>query len=379
MAGEQAAEGGVAGEVAHEPSFGRRPRDRAVNARVIRSNAGALTPVVRSNPCTRCSWSTTCGCCATAARWARSRAARRGCCWSGWRCTRAGSRARSIAARAVAGRARGLGAHQPAGRAVRAPPRARRRRRRPAGGRPRDARPRAGRAGRPRPPRRARTRACPATGWPASATAIASGRRAVAGDDGGIGARGRRRPRRRAADQARERVEHDPFSEAAVRELVRLTWLAGDRAGALDVYDRFRERLRSERGVAPSPETRRLIDELRAGRDRPDAAAPGAAAGGARARAAASPLVGRESTSSSRRAARSSGSARAAPGSCSSPASRASARRGSWPSSRPRAGPGGRRRPRRPRGRGRAGAVPGVGGGAGRAIWRRCRPRPRPP
>ena len=59
-----------------------------------------------------------------------------------------------------------------------------------------------------------------------------------------------------AAAHARERVEHDPFAEAAVRELVRLTWLAGDRAGALDAYDRFRERLRGERGVAPSPETR---------------------------------------------------------------------------------------------------------------------------
>ena len=37
-----------------------------------------------------------------------------------------------------------------------------------------------------------------------------------------------------AASQARERVARDPYSESAVRDLVRLTWLAGDRAGALD-------------------------------------------------------------------------------------------------------------------------------------------------
>src|SRR4051794_28481059 len=68
-----------------------------------------------------------------------------------------------------------------------------------------------------------------------------------------------------AAAQAAERVAHDPIAESALRELVRLTWLAGDRTEALEIYDRFRERLRSERGVAPSPETRRLIDDLRAG------------------------------------------------------------------------------------------------------------------
>ena len=73
-----------------------------------------------------------------------------------------------------------------------------------------------------------------------------------------------------AAGQARERVERDPFSESAVRELVRFTWLSGDRTAALDIYDRFRERLRLERGVAPSPETRRLVDELRAGAAGPE-------------------------------------------------------------------------------------------------------------
>ena len=55
-----------------------------------------------------------------------------------------------------------------------------------------------------------------------------------------------------------------------MRELVRFTWLSGDRTAALDIYDRFRERLRLERGVAPSPETRRLVDELRAGAAGPE-------------------------------------------------------------------------------------------------------------
>ena len=73
-----------------------------------------------------------------------------------------------------------------------------------------------------------------------------------------------------AVEQTRDRVERDPFSESAVRELVRVTWLSGDRTAALDLYDRFRERLRAERGVAPSAETRRLVDELRAGVAAPD-------------------------------------------------------------------------------------------------------------
>ncbi len=95
-----------------------------------------------------------------------------------------------------------------------------------------------------------------------------------------------------AVEQARERIERDPFSESALRELVRLTWLAGDRTGALDLYDRFRDRLRSERGVAPSLETRRLVDELRAGAATP-ARMPQVPLPMLVVRAAASPLAGR--------------------------------------------------------------------------------------
>ncbi len=95
-----------------------------------------------------------------------------------------------------------------------------------------------------------------------------------------------------AAAQARERVERDPYSESAVRELVRFTWLAGDRTAALDIYDRFRERLRARRGVGPSPETRRLVDELRAGAAEPKRM-PQVPLPPLLDRVAASPLVGR--------------------------------------------------------------------------------------
>lgn len=105
-----------------------------------------------------------------------------------------------------------------------------------------------------------------------------------------------------AAAQARERVAHDPFAEAALRELVRLTWLAGDRDGALEIYDRFRERLRTERGVAPSPETRRLIEELRTG-DTGPARLPQTPLPPLLARAGATPMAGRAEELAAARAA----------------------------------------------------------------------------
>ena len=63
---------------------------------------------------------------------------------------------------------------------------------------------------------------------------------------------------------------------------------AGDRAGALAVGDRLRERLRTQLGIAPSPQTRALIMRLR--EDTGDAApAPPASPG-----AEPSGLVGRD-------------------------------------------------------------------------------------
>ena len=119
--------------------------------------------------------------------------------------------------------------------------------------------------------------------------------RAVVARPGGgrIGARGRRRPGRPPPRRPASASSATRSASRRVRELVRLTWLAGDRTGALDVYDRFRERLRAERGVAPSPETRRLVGRAARRCRRAGAAAAGAAAGAARPRAAGAPLVGR--------------------------------------------------------------------------------------
>jgi DNA-binding SARP family transcriptional activator len=73
---------------------------------------------------------------------------------------------------------------------------------------------------------------------------------------------------------ARRRLEVEPLSESAHRELVRLLAAAGDRAAALAAVDAFAARLRRELGVPPSPETRALVEEIRRGRG---ASAPRAA------------------------------------------------------------------------------------------------------
>ena len=75
----------------------------------------------------------------------------------------------------------------------------------------------------------------------------------------------------RAAELSRERVALDPSSEDANRGLMRRLAAAGDRAAALGVYERLRERLRSERRLAPSAPTRALADELRAAAAKADA------------------------------------------------------------------------------------------------------------
>jgi DNA-binding SARP family transcriptional activator len=63
---------------------------------------------------------------------------------------------------------------------------------------------------------------------------------------------------------ARRRLTLDPLDEAAARDLARALVAAGDRAGALAVYDRLSERLRTGLGLAPSAETRALAAEIRA-------------------------------------------------------------------------------------------------------------------
>ena len=67
----------------------------------------------------------------------------------------------------------------------------------------------------------------------------------------------------------RRRTDRDPFDEPAHRDLIEALDRAGDRAGAVVVYERLTERLRRELGVAPSAATRGLAASLRT-----DGAAP---------------------------------------------------------------------------------------------------------
>ena len=140
--------------------------------------------------------------------------------------------------------------------------------------------------------------------------------------------RGRRRPdrgRRPRAPAGRAR----PAAEPAVRELVRLLWAGGDRAGALAAYDRLRERLRESAASRPRPR-------------------PGAGRRAAPAQEEPTPARRRcRRCSSGWPATRSPGGRRSSPSAwrrwprppataprcCSWPASRGSARRGSRPSS----------------------------------------------
>jgi tetratricopeptide (TPR) repeat protein len=61
----------------------------------------------------------------------------------------------------------------------------------------------------------------------------------------------------------RRRTDRDPFDEPAHRDLIAAMNRAGDRAGALVVYERLSERLRRELAVAPSAATRGLAASLR--------------------------------------------------------------------------------------------------------------------
>src|ERR1700758_28285 len=65
----------------------------------------------------------------------------------------------------------------------------------------------------------------------------------------------------------RRRTERDPFDEPAHRDLIAAMDRAGDRAGALIVYERLSERLRRELGVAPSAATRGVAASLRSTHD----------------------------------------------------------------------------------------------------------------
>ena len=92
---------------------------------------------------------------------------------------------------------------------------------------------------------------------------------------------------------ARRRLVLDPLDEAAARDLMQRLAAAGDRAGAIAVGERLRERLRTQLGIAISPQTRALEAQLREEEPAP-VATPAAATSG---------LVGRDTELATLRAA----------------------------------------------------------------------------
>jgi DNA-binding SARP family transcriptional activator/tetratricopeptide (TPR) repeat protein len=65
-----------------------------------------------------------------------------------------------------------------------------------------------------------------------------------------------------AVQLTRRQVECDPFDEGAHRRLITRLGASGDRAAAMRSYRTLTERLRRELGVAPSSQTRALIEQL---------------------------------------------------------------------------------------------------------------------
>jgi DNA-binding SARP family transcriptional activator/tetratricopeptide (TPR) repeat protein len=94
-----------------------------------------------------------------------------------------------------------------------------------------------------------------------------------------------------AVRHARRRLELDPVSEDAARALMRRLGRIGDGAAAVATYEAFRSTLRRELGMAPSPETRALVEELRA--EQRGVAAPAPPLPSALVRTDLAPLVGR--------------------------------------------------------------------------------------
>jgi DNA-binding SARP family transcriptional activator len=76
---------------------------------------------------------------------------------------------------------------------------------------------------------------------------------------------------------ARRRLDLEPLTEAAHRDLIRLLALGGDRPAALVAARAMSERLRSGLGIPPSAETRALVEDVRRGRIARPAAAVAAA------------------------------------------------------------------------------------------------------
>lgn len=64
-----------------------------------------------------------------------------------------------------------------------------------------------------------------------------------------------------ATGLAERALDIDPTSESAARAALRCLALAGDRAGALELYERFRERL-ADAGVEPTTDTLALVERI---------------------------------------------------------------------------------------------------------------------
>ena len=67
-----------------------------------------------------------------------------------------------------------------------------------------------------------------------------------------------------AIEHTHRLVALDPLAEEHARALIRRLAAGQDRAAALSAFDRHRERLRTELGVAPSASTRELVEQIRA-------------------------------------------------------------------------------------------------------------------
>jgi serine/threonine-protein kinase len=73
-----------------------------------------------------------------------------------------------------------------------------------------------------------------------------------------------------ALEAARRAVALAPLDERVVRKVLLMLVRLGDRAGAAVLYENFRQRLASDLGVEPSPETSAAIDAVRVGRTHRD-------------------------------------------------------------------------------------------------------------
>ena len=83
-----------------------------------------------------------------------------------------------------------------------------------------------------------------------------------------------------AVGWARRGVALDPLDEPAHRRLIRLLDATGDRAGALATWSRLEARLEEDLGVAPSPESRALVEAIRTRNEAVTTSAEVAAASG---------------------------------------------------------------------------------------------------